>query len=120
MAPLQFQTKLAWTATIMTLILPLMPLLKQDEFTLEVVDYFYLSIRILWPFAICWIIYACHNGFGGIVNKILSAKILIPFSNLSLGIYLANVPMANVLPLILQFLTPLESTLMNTVSNWSL
>ncbi|XP_070490841.1 O-acyltransferase like protein-like [Chironomus tepperi] len=48
------------------------------------------AIRIIWPLGICWLIHACHYGWGGIINKILSFKYFMPFSNICLGLYIMN------------------------------
>lgn len=44
--------------------------------------------RPAWGMCICWIIWSCHNGYGGPINMILSIKYLIPISRLGYGIYL--------------------------------
>jgi hypothetical protein len=45
----------------------------------------YLAIFI---FATSFIIYACHNGHGGLVNDFLSSKYWMPLAKMSLSIYL--------------------------------
>jgi peptidoglycan/LPS O-acetylase OafA/YrhL len=39
-------------------------------------------------FANTFIIYACHSGYGGMVNDFLSSKLWIPVSKMALSIYL--------------------------------
>jgi len=56
----------------------------------EQIELLFIITRILWPVAICWIIHACHAGYGGMINKILSNKYLIPLSTLSFGLYFLN------------------------------
>ncbi|VDD91540.1 unnamed protein product, partial [Enterobius vermicularis] len=46
--------------------------------------------RISWAVAVAWIIYACHTGVGGLVDRILSHKNLILFSSLSYSVYLLH------------------------------
>ncbi|CAG7722834.1 unnamed protein product [Allacma fusca] len=46
--------------------------------------------RFAWALCISWIIFACVNGYGGWVNKILSLKIFIPLGRLSFSIYLVQ------------------------------
>lgn len=48
--------------------------------------------RIGWSIGLCWIIYACHYGYGGPLNSFLSATIWQPFSRLSYSIYLVHFP----------------------------
>lgn len=52
---------------------------------------FYNSFaRIGWSFAVSWIIYACHNGSGGIVRWFLSLKQWQPLGKMGLSIYLVH------------------------------
>ncbi|VDD89281.1 unnamed protein product [Enterobius vermicularis] len=44
--------------------------------------------RTVFALAISWLIYACHNGMGGIINTILSMKVLLPLSSLCYSVYL--------------------------------
>uniref|UniRef100_A0A1I7XPC4 DDE_3 domain-containing protein n=1 Tax=Heterorhabditis bacteriophora TaxID=37862 RepID=A0A1I7XPC4_HETBA len=44
--------------------------------------------RDVFAVSMAWLIYACHTGIGGIVNKALSAGILLPLSNLCFSVYL--------------------------------
>ncbi|CAJ0606680.1 unnamed protein product [Cylicocyclus nassatus] len=44
--------------------------------------------RDMFAIGIAWLIYACHTGIGGIINSILSAKVLVPLSNLCYSAYL--------------------------------
>ncbi|XP_054157739.1 nose resistant to fluoxetine protein 6-like [Oppia nitens] len=46
--------------------------------------------RTLWALAMAWIIVACHNGFGGTLNSILSASMFVPLSRLSYVAYLIH------------------------------
>ncbi|CAG7815907.1 unnamed protein product [Allacma fusca] len=46
--------------------------------------------RFVWGVCIAWVIFACVNGFGGWMNKILSLKIFIPLARLSFGMYLVQ------------------------------
>lgn len=49
-----------------------------------------VSFRFVWCLAVGWVIYACHNGYGGYVNSILSWKTFIPLSRLSYSTYLVH------------------------------
>ncbi|XP_054728349.1 nose resistant to fluoxetine protein 6-like [Anastrepha obliqua] len=50
---------------------------------------FYLAFgRMAWPLAICWVVYACVNGYGGIINSFLSWTFWQPISKLSYSMYI--------------------------------
>ena len=55
----------------------------------ENVMYFMFS-RTVFSIGIALMIYACHNGFGGIINKFLSCSYWIPLSHLTYMAYLFN------------------------------
>ncbi|XP_055370763.1 uncharacterized protein LOC129605190 [Condylostylus longicornis] len=46
--------------------------------------------RFAWAIALSWVIFACHHGFGGFINKILTFGIWQPIARLSYGIYLSH------------------------------
>ncbi|XP_078044851.1 nose resistant to fluoxetine protein 6 [Augochlora pura] len=46
--------------------------------------------RTFWGVGISWLTFACVTNNGGIVNKILSCKLMIPFSRLTFCAYLMN------------------------------
>ncbi|KAF4531441.1 hypothetical protein B566_EDAN004211 [Ephemera danica] len=46
--------------------------------------------RPVWALAIAWLIFACHQGFGGWLNSFLSARFWLPLSRISLCISLLN------------------------------
>ncbi|XP_078365906.1 O-acyltransferase like protein-like isoform X2 [Oculina patagonica] len=46
--------------------------------------------RFSWSLALAWVIFACHHGLGGLVNKILSARFWIPLSRLTYCAYLVH------------------------------
>ncbi|XP_052083555.1 nose resistant to fluoxetine protein 6-like [Mytilus californianus] len=46
--------------------------------------------RPLWASCVAWVLFACHNGNGGVVNKILSWRGLVPLSRLSYAVYLIH------------------------------
>lgn len=43
-----------------------------------------------WGICICWVIWACHNGYGSFINQFLSIRHFIPISRLGYGIYLIH------------------------------
>lgn len=54
----------------------------------EVALAYYTLFRPIWGLCICWVIWSCHNGYGGIINKFLSFRYFVPISKISFGIYL--------------------------------
>lgn len=47
-------------------------------------------IRNIWGLSIAWIIFACHSGSGGFVNKLLSSKYWLPIGKIGLSLYLIH------------------------------
>ncbi|XP_029669253.1 nose resistant to fluoxetine protein 6-like [Formica exsecta] len=62
---------------------------KQNVSILYAAIYVALS-RTLWAIGIAWIVIACFTEHGGIVNQLLSFKVLIPFSKLTYCVYLVH------------------------------
>ncbi|CAB3367859.1 Hypothetical predicted protein [Cloeon dipterum] len=53
---------------------------------------FYASLhKPAWSLCVCWIIWACINGYGGVVNRILSWKYFVPASKLTFCGYLMHI-----------------------------
>ncbi|KAG0710143.1 Nose resistant to fluoxetine protein 6 [Chionoecetes opilio] len=48
--------------------------------------------RLAWGAALAWLVFACHNGYGGIVDDFLSHPIWQPISRLTYSIYLVAFP----------------------------
>ncbi|XP_063220584.1 nose resistant to fluoxetine protein 6-like [Bacillus rossius redtenbacheri] len=46
--------------------------------------------RFSWSLGLSWLIFACVKGFGGPVNTILSAGVMVPLSKLSYCVYLCH------------------------------
>ncbi|KAF4528377.1 hypothetical protein B566_EDAN016911, partial [Ephemera danica] len=46
--------------------------------------------RPAWAIAVAWIIFACHAGYGGWINNLLSARFFIPLSRISYCIFLTH------------------------------
>ncbi|KAL0965890.1 hypothetical protein UPYG_G00287290 [Umbra pygmaea] len=46
--------------------------------------------RTVWALAVSWIILACEEGYGGIINDILSLSVWVPLSNISFACYLIH------------------------------
>lgn len=51
---------------------------------------FWVLAPIIWSGSICWIIIACHHGYGGIINTILSNRAFIIGAKASYLIYLSH------------------------------
>ncbi|KAH8241176.1 hypothetical protein KR032_001435 [Drosophila birchii] len=49
---------------------------------------YYTLTRLAWPLAICWIIFVCMQGHGGLANSFLSSPLWQPLSRLSYSIYI--------------------------------
>ncbi|XP_063845290.1 nose resistant to fluoxetine protein 6-like isoform X2 [Scylla paramamosain] len=49
--------------------------------------------RLAWGAVLAWLVLACHNGYGGIVDDFLSHPIWQPISRLTYSIYLVAFPM---------------------------
>ncbi|XP_033734150.1 LOW QUALITY PROTEIN: nose resistant to fluoxetine protein 6-like [Pecten maximus] len=47
--------------------------------------------RSVWGMCLCWVIFACVTGNGGLVNDFLSWKLFVPLGRLSYCIYLTHV-----------------------------
>ncbi|KAH8278497.1 hypothetical protein KR018_004097 [Drosophila ironensis] len=44
--------------------------------------------RLGWPLALCWVIFACMQGYGGLANSFLSSPLWQPISRLSYSIFI--------------------------------
>lgn len=50
---------------------------------------FFLSLtRLAWPLALCWVVFACMQGYGGFANSFLSSPLWQPLSKLSYCAYI--------------------------------
>ncbi|XP_071040695.1 nose resistant to fluoxetine protein 6-like [Parasteatoda tepidariorum] len=73
--------------------------------------------RSIYGFSLCWLIFACLSGYGGVVDKILSFKLFIPLSRLTYCAYLIH-PIFNTI-----YVTSMKSTIWfshQTVIMWYL
>lgn len=55
--------------------------------TVEESLYYTLS-RLAWPLALCWIVFACVQGYGSLANSFLSSPLWQPLSRLSYSVYI--------------------------------
>jgi len=52
---------------------------------------FYASLsRLTWALAVAWVIFACQNKFGGLIQNFLSWSAFMPLSRLTYGVYLIH------------------------------
>lgn len=49
--------------------------------------------RLAWSIGVSWVIFACTNGYGGVVGSLLSWKLFSPLSRLTYCIYLIHIHM---------------------------
>ncbi|XP_063852950.1 nose resistant to fluoxetine protein 6-like isoform X3 [Scylla paramamosain] len=53
--------------------------------------------RLAWGAVLAWVVFACHNGYGGLVDGFLSHPVWQPMSRLTYTTYLLAVPVQNIL-----------------------
>ncbi|XP_034654274.1 LOW QUALITY PROTEIN: uncharacterized protein LOC117892263 [Drosophila subobscura] len=52
-------------------------------------DAFNLTLtRIAWPLGLCWVVFACMHGYGGLANSFLASPLWQPLSKLSYSAYI--------------------------------
>lgn len=85
---------LGWLTTFGILLMPMyIDLIYKSKFLPVAVVLFHETIKgPIWGLAICWIIWACHSGYGSILNDVLSAKVFIVLNRLVLAMYLVHEP----------------------------
>ncbi|XP_041449502.1 nose resistant to fluoxetine protein 6-like isoform X1 [Drosophila obscura] len=49
---------------------------------------YYTLTRVGWPLALCWVVFACMQGHGGLANSFLSSPLWQPLSRLSYSVYI--------------------------------
>ncbi|EDW98154.1 nose resistant to fluoxetine protein 6 [Drosophila yakuba] len=77
-------------AMFFTSIFALLPYAKwtgPDLSTFAEASYYTLT-RVGWSMALCWVIFACMNGYGGLANSFLSSPLWQPLSRLSFSVYM--------------------------------
>ncbi|KAH8278499.1 hypothetical protein KR018_004095 [Drosophila ironensis] len=77
-------------ALIFTSIFALYPAGKWDAAQLSTLAdaSYYTFTRIAWPLALCWLVFACMQGYGGLANSFLSSPLWQPLSRLSYSVYM--------------------------------
>ncbi|XP_016976560.1 nose resistant to fluoxetine protein 6 [Drosophila rhopaloa] len=52
---------------------------------------FYTLTRIGWPLALCWVVFACVQDYGGLANSFLSSPLWQPLAKLSYSAYIWHI-----------------------------
>ncbi|KAH8304723.1 hypothetical protein KR044_007257, partial [Drosophila immigrans] len=52
---------------------------------------YYTLTRLGWPLALCWIVFACMQGYGGMANSFLACPLWQPLSKLSYSVYIWHI-----------------------------
>ncbi|XP_016989158.2 nose resistant to fluoxetine protein 6-like [Drosophila rhopaloa] len=84
---------LGWTlclAMIFTSIFALYPAAQWSAPKLSTLaeSSYYTLTRVGWAMALCWVIFACKHGYGGLANGFLSSPLWQPLSRLSYSVYM--------------------------------
>ncbi|KAK3855366.1 hypothetical protein Pcinc_038228 [Petrolisthes cinctipes] len=51
-----------------------------------------------WALAVLWVVFACHKGYGGVINSFLAHPCWQPLSRLTYCIYLTSIPIQTLYP----------------------
>ncbi|KAH8395905.1 hypothetical protein KR215_010184 [Drosophila sulfurigaster] len=54
-------------------------------------SFYYTLTRIAWPLSLCWVVFACMKGYGGLADSFLSSPLWQPLSRLSYSAYIFHV-----------------------------
>lgn len=85
----KFAVTLGWSCSAAGLFGLVYGLYERELHPLTAAAYSSLSHSI-WAIALAWIVIACSTGYGGFMNKLLSATILYPFSRVTYCAYLVH------------------------------
>ncbi|XP_034490264.1 nose resistant to fluoxetine protein 6-like [Drosophila innubila] len=85
-----------WFVCLATVFACLFALVPYDKFngpklTLLGDATYYTLTRLAWPLALCWIVFACMEGYGGMANSFLSSPLWQPLSKLSYAVYVWHI-----------------------------
>jgi len=78
-----------WTLSVSLLMFLVYGLYEQELHPVTAAAYSSFS-HTLWALGLAWIVVACSTGYGGFVNKVLSATVLYPFSRVTYCAYLVH------------------------------
>ncbi|XP_052092431.1 nose resistant to fluoxetine protein 6-like [Mytilus californianus] len=81
---------LAFTAVACTVLYGLHKDVTGDRLSTDVAALYTATHRMVWGACVCWVIFACATGNGGIINTILSWKVFVPLSRLTYCAYLVH------------------------------
>ncbi|XP_016995112.2 nose resistant to fluoxetine protein 6 [Drosophila takahashii] len=81
---------LAMMFTAIFALFPYAKLLGSSPTVLEGALYYTLC-RVGWPLALCWVVFACTKGYGGLANSFLSSPLWQPLSKLSYSAYIWHI-----------------------------
>ncbi|KAK8751338.1 hypothetical protein OTU49_014264 [Cherax quadricarinatus] len=99
----KWQVVAGWTAAVITGFLVVFgiwsyntvpPMVEYDVVTQVVYGGLH---RYAWACAVAWVIYASHNGYGGLVNEFLSHPVWQPLSRLTFTLYLVALTLQNLI-----------------------
>lgn len=77
-------------AMIFTSIFATYPSAKWSAPPLSTLDesLYYTLTRVGWPLAMCWVVFVCIQGYGGLANSFLSTPLWQPLSRLSYSVFI--------------------------------
>ncbi|KAH8407959.1 hypothetical protein KR222_005414, partial [Zaprionus bogoriensis] len=64
---------------------------KSRDLTMLEQTCYYTFTRIAWPLSLCWVVFACMQGYGGLANGFLSSPLWQPLTKLSYSAYIFHV-----------------------------
>ncbi|KAH8312733.1 hypothetical protein KR044_012560, partial [Drosophila immigrans] len=80
-------------ALLFTSLFALYPAAQSGAAALTMLEqaFYYTLTRIAWPLALCWVVFACMKGYGGMADSFLSSPMWQPLSKLSYSAYIFHV-----------------------------
>ncbi|XP_062124808.1 nose resistant to fluoxetine protein 6-like isoform X3 [Drosophila sulfurigaster albostrigata] len=92
---------LGWIVSLAMLFASLFALYPAAQWSAEALTLgeqaaYYTLSRIAWPLALCWVVFACMQGYGGLANSFLSSPLWQPLSKLSFTAYMFHIFMQQV------------------------
>ncbi|XP_001989706.2 nose resistant to fluoxetine protein 6 [Drosophila grimshawi] len=76
--------------TVLFVLLPYVDFLNPHLSMLSEASYYTLA-RIAWPLSLCWVVFACMHGYGGLANSFLSSPLWQPLTKLSYSAYVFHI-----------------------------
>ncbi|EDV92767.1 O-acyltransferase like protein [Drosophila grimshawi] len=86
-------------ALLFTSIFVLYPASKWHASPLSMLEQslYYTLTRIAWPLGLCWVVFACMNGYGGMADSFLSSPLWQPLSKISYSAYIFHIVMQQII-----------------------